>query len=854
MAGALSPSDDTKPDGSSLRAAAEAQLARAPRTDALPAAERLHELQVHQIELEMQNEALREAQNALEESRDRFADLYEFAPVGYLTVSTGGLINEVNLTAVRLLGVDRRKLLQRRFTPLVVAGDQDRWTQFFLDLKELDGTGSVELRMHRGDGAVFPAQLDCQRRRIGADGTAIRVTVSDVTERKQAQAVRDAALDLLQRIASQVPGVVYQYLLRPDGSSCFPFASAAIREIYRVSPEEVREDASKVFANLHPDDHDGIVASIQQSARNMTPWRHEYRVKFDDGTVRWLFGNAVPQGGADGSVLWHGFITDITDRKKAEAERTRLLKIIDETPDFVATSDMQTHLKFLNVAGARLVGLPDGVDVSDLEIRDMHPEWAARRVLDEGIPAVLEAGSWRGETALLHRDGHQTPVSQVLMIHRDESGNPEFLSTIMRDITAPKAAEAELEQHRSHLEELVISRTMELAQSRDAAQAANRAKSAFLANMSHEIRTPMNGILGMAYLLRRGGVTPKQADRLDKIDASAHHLLAVINAILDLSKIEAGKVAGQQADFTLSGLLQEVAAVVESGIKAKGLALHVDMVGVPQVLHGDITRLSQALVNYLGNAVKFTERGSITLTGRLIDETDADCLLRFEVTDTGIGIPEDACRSLFVPFHQVDESFTRAFGGTGLGLAITKRIAALMDGEVGVTSTVGQGSTFWLTARLGKGVAGAITPDANPVEAADVRLRRDHRGARILLAEDDPINQEVALELLRQAGLAPDLATDGREAVRLAERNDYALILMDVQMPVMNGLEAARAIRSLPGRAATPIIAKTASVFDDDRRACLDAGMNDFLAKPLQPDKVFATLLKWLDRRSSTGR
>ena len=854
MAGALSPSDDTKPDGSSLRAAAEAQLARAPRTEALPAAERLHELQVHQIELEMQNEALREAQNALEESRDRFADLYEFAPVGYLTVSTGGLINEVNLTAVRLLGVDRRKLLQRRFTPLVVAGDQDRWTQFFLDLKELDGTGSVELRMHRGDGAVFPAQLDCQRRRIGADGTAIRVTVSDVTERKQAQAVRDAALDLLQRIASQVPGVVYQYLLRPDGSSCFPFASAAIREIYRVSPEEVREDASKVFANLHPDDHDGIVASIQQSARNMTPWRHEYRVKFDDGTVRWLFGNAVPQGGADGSVLWHGFITDITDRKKAEAERTRLLKIIDETPDFVATSDMQTHLKFLNVAGARLVGLPDGVDVSDLEIRDMHPEWAARRVLDEGIPAVLEAGSWRGETALLHRDGHQTPVSQVLMIHRDESGNPEFLSTIMRDITAPKAAEAELEQHRSHLEELVISRTMELAQSRDAAQAANRAKSAFLANMSHEIRTPMNGILGMAYLLRRGGVTPKQADRLDKIDASAHHLLAVINAILDLSKIEAGKVAGQQADFTLSGLLQEVAAVVESGIKAKGLALHVDMVGVPQVLHGDITRLSQALVNYLGNAVKFTERGSITLTGRLIDETDADCLLRFEVTDTGIGIPEDACRSLFVPFHQVDESFTRAFGGTGLGLAITKRIAALMDGEVGVTSTVGQGSTFWLTARLGKGVAGAITPDANPVEAADVRLRRDHRGARILLAEDDPINQEVALELLRQAGLAPDLATDGREAVRLAERNDYALILMDVQMPVMNGLEAARAIRSLPGRAATPIIAKTASVFDDDRRACLDAGMNDFLAKPLQPDKVFATLLKWLDRRSSTGR
>jgi len=430
-------------------------------------------------------------------------------------------------------------------------------------------------------------------------------------------------------------------------------------------------------------------------------------------------------------------------------------------------------------------------------------------------------------------DGSPPRIIHALgRLDRDEHGRPSSVVGFIQDITERSKNETAL------------------VQARDAAEAANRAKSAFLANMSHEIRTPMNGILGMAYLLRRGGVTPKQADRLDKIDRSARHLLAILNDILDLSKIEAGKGVVEQENFTVAELLQEITAVVGNSVNAKGLALQIDTAGLPQALHGDLTRLSQALVNYLGNAVKFTERGSITLTGRLIEETAAGYLLRFEVADTGAGIPEAALGGLFAAFHQVDESRTRAHGGTGLGLVITKRIAELMGGQVGVTSTVGQGSTFWLTVRLGKGVAAAIRPDEEPAESAEARLRRDHHGARILLAEDEPINQEVALYLLRDAGLAPDLAVDGREAVRLAERNDYALILMDVQMPVMNGLDATRAIRALPGRAATPIIAKTASVFADERRACLDAGMNDFLAKPLQPDKLFATLLKWLDRPS----
>ncbi len=558
-------------------------------------------------------------------------------------------------------------------------------------------------------------------------------------------------------------------------------------------------------------------------------------------------------GGEERGLI--GVIADITGRKNAEEQLLRqndmLTTIIENFPGGISMVDAELRVVTVNGRFKQLLDFPDSLfDKPDLRFEDLI-RYNARRGeygpgdVEQQVAAIVD----RARAFQPHHFERVRANGTVLEIRGMPLPSGGFV-TIYIDVTERKRTEAELEQHRDHLEELVRSRTLELAQAKEAAEAANVAKSAFLANMSHEIRTPMNGILGMAHLLRRAGVTRQQAERLDKIDTAAQHLLAIINDILDISKIEAGRFVLEQAPLNLDEMLRDVSSLIAERARARNIRLLVEAEALPSHLEGDPTRLQQALLNYASNAIKFTETGSVTLRTRVQEQSAQSLVVRFEVQDTGIGIPPEAISRLFMAFEQADNSTTRKYGGTGLGLAITRRLAELMGGEAGVESTPGVGSTFWFTARLKKLERRETgRPDLAANIDAEALLRQRHFGKRVLVVDDEPINREVAVIQMEAAGLAVDTAEDGAEAVALARRTAYAAILMDMQMPKLNGLEATREIRMLPGYAETPIIAITANAFAEDRARCLEAGMNDFLTKPFNPHALFVSLLKALSRQ-----
>ena len=419
-------------------------------------------------------------------------------------------------------------------------------------------------------------------------------------------------------------------------------------------------------------------------------------------------------------------------------------------------------------------------------------------------------------------------------------------------------AAQQLQRLNETLEAQVQQRTAELGLALASAQSAARSRGEFLARMSHEIRTPMNAILGMTYLALKS-TSPQASSHgyLRRIDASGKHLLQIIEDILDFSKIDAGKLALEQADFDLDPLIARIVDLNEARASEKGLRLCVELdPAIPRQLRGDALRLSQVLINFVSNAIKFTSAGFIFLRVRQAPTPAAaaqgqGCLLQFEVEDTGVGVNEAQQARLFQSFEQGDTSTTRRYGGTGLGLAISKQLVQLMGGEIGVASQPGVGSRFWFTAQLqlARAASAPLAPPRHVDPGQDLMSETARLlGARVLVVDDNSFNLELAQVMLEGAGAQVTLAGDGVQALDSLAQRRFDCVLMDVQMPVLDGIEATQRIRQDPGLAGLPVIAMTANALLEDRSRCLDAGMDDVLTKPVDPPVLFAVLAKWLTR------
>jgi len=534
-------------------------------------------------------------------------------------------------------------------------------------------------------------------------------------------------------------------------------------------------------------------------------------------------------------------VRDITERKQAK-EVLKLHKVvIDTAMNGFWMVDMAGNLRGANEAYAKMSGY--AVD----ELLNMHiSQLDAIEKSVEEVSAhnekIITKGSDRFETRHRRKDGQEIDVEVSARFMPESQSFFGFL----RDITEHKRAERELRELNEHLEERIEQRTRELTQAKQLAESANRIKSEFLANMSHEIRTPMNSILGMAHLALNLETEPKNRDYLKKIQTSGEHLLGIIDDVLDFSRLDAGKLKIDTVDFDLCRMLESVSNLVAGKAAAKGLELVFDTdASLCISLRGDPLRLAQVLVNYADNAIKFTEKGRITIRSKKIKESEASCLVRFEVQDTGIGMSDAESAKLFQPFQQLNTSSTRQYGGTGLGLAICKQLAEMMHGDVGVKSAPGQGSTFWFSVRLDKAWWSCRAENQNGMNVPPAMLATIS-GTHILLAENNLFNQQVATEFLENAGATVCVAQNGEEAIDLLINDGFDCVLMDIQMPVLDGLETTKLIRANPAFAGIPVIAMTANVSGEDRERCLAAGMNDFISKPFKPYAFYAVIAKCL--------
>ncbi len=649
---------------------------------------------------------VRDTTAALEEREAMLRETQRIAHLGGWHWDVGGDRATCSEEVYRMLGLDPAT------PPLTFDGHEasftpESWHRLKIAVQDALSLGApyvVELEVVRPDGSHRWAVSSGEAEK-DADGRVVAMhgTLQDITDRKLAELALRASEERLLDMTAQVPGAIYQFRLRPDGTIEFPFMSAGLRRMFHIGPDEVYSDPSSIWSFIDPQQLEGVRTSIAQSAETMRAWVYDFDICLPSGERRRVHGTSRPRKEADGCILWSGLLTDVTEQRKQEQD---------------------------------------------------------------------------------------------------------------------------------------------LIQAREAALAASREKSIFLANMSHEIRTPMNGILGMTELALSTPLTDEQREYLEAVRQSGEALLGMLNDILDLSKIEARRVAIEHVPFRLRHMVDEAVGLLLPRAHQKGLPVSVDVdPAVPERVMGDPLRLGQILRNFFANAVKFTHVGSISVhVGH-----DREGQLRFTVADTGVGIaPADQAR-IFDPFAQSDSSTTRRYGGTGLGLSIARQLAGLMGGRVWVESTLGRGSAFHVALPLPTAPAEATTVSTmTRLTDASAPDSFEALGLRVLVVEDNVINARVVSRMLQRLGCQLEGADSGSAALAAIARGGFDVVLMDVMMPGMDGFEATRLIRQQEheGGARMPVVALTASAMKGDEQRCLDAGMDGYLSKPITMERLKAELVR----------
>ncbi len=781
----------------------------------------------------------------LQESETRYKTAFLTSPDSItITSLPNGLYLDVNEGFVRTYGWSREEAIGKSALELRIWKDVSLRQQFIEQMIVQGVCENIEAELVTRSGQVITTLVSARHIQIDGQNHMLSV-VRDISERQRVASALEKSEEKFRLMAEAVPHIIW--ITEPDGSNIY-----FNQQWVEYTGLRLEESHGQGWTDpFHPDDRPRAVEAWRNAVQHNGTYALECRLRRADGQYRWWLVRGVPAINEHGEITnWYGTCTNIDDLKHAEME----LRLSEERLNFALEHshiagwdvDLDSRVAKQSSGHHRLFGYPDNHRPWSIDIFLGHIVAAERESARAKIQAAVAAKSEvEIECQILAADG-TTRWLWVNGGYRVDAEGRAHLVGIVQDISVRKLEEAELVSYRIHLQDLVKARTTELDEAKRAAEIASLAKSRFLANMSHEIRTPLSAIAGMSWLVRREPLSPAQLDRLNKLDRASEHLRSTIDNILDLSKIEASKLELADDPVRVDELVASVLEILELRANEKGLQLKSEIGQVPPHLYGDPTRLRQALLNYASNALKFTHTGSITVRLEVLEDTASEVLIRWEVQDTGIGLETGQLDKLFQAFVQADGSTSRQYGGTGLGLAITRLLAEAMGGEAGASGAPGIGCTFWFTSRLRKGAAVVQEEVERPIQDAAETLRTRYRNLRALLVDDDALNQEIGQMILEDVGIIVDLANDGQMAIEMAQQVAYDVILMDMQMPRVDGMDATRAIRNFPTTRTVPIIAMTANAFMEDKALCFASGMNDFITKPFDPQLLYAAIVQWV--------